>query len=467
LATGPGAQMAGGAGAGFAAQAAAEAGAGPVGQIAAGLGGAILGGGVAGARGPRLDATADDVAAAERIGIKPMTSDVMPPKTFIGRNAQRLGEAIPFAGTGGVRAAQETARQNAVRNLVAQFGAAPGVSDDVMRSLSSQRKAEMMKYGELKKGVISTVKGQVPVSNATKAIDDQLAKLKGMKTAEVQPVIRKLEDWKRALQGQDLETVEALRSQIGESFAAPDMASVRSIGEKALSSIYGELRKDMGDFIKANGDRRDFTKWSVANKRLSEMIGEAEVTSLRSALKKGDATPEMVKSILFSKKPSDVRLLFKSLPKEGKAQARAAIVQDMFEQASTGEVVSPARFASQLAKRANQIGVFFEGPDLAAVNGLKRALDLTKRAGDAAASPPSGVQSVPIVGAAILTDFMGSAGAAVTSGAAMGLGARAAESAAARNLLIALSKAKPGSPEEMRLAKRALEAVRASNQTEK
>lgn len=466
MATGPGAQMLGGAGAGAGAQTAAEMDAGPIVQIGAGLAGAMIGGGAANIRRPTVAATADDVAAAERIGIKPMTSDVMPPQTFIGKNAQRIGEMVPFAGTGGMRAAQETARKQAVLDIVTQYGAAPGVSDDVMRSLSAQRSAELTKYATLKGDVISTVKGQVPVTNAVAAIDQEIAKLRGLKTAEVLPVVTKLEDWKRALQGQDLENVEALRKQIGEAFAAPELASVRTTGQKALSSIYGALRQDMGDFIKANGDRRDFTKWSVANKRLSELTGELEVTALRSALKKGDATPETVKNLLFSAKPSDVKLLFRNLPKEGKAKARAAIIQDMFERSSDGDAVSPQKFATQMAKRGSQIGVFFEGPDLAAVTGLKRALDLTAQASKSAVSTPTGVQGVPIVGAAVLTDLVGSAGAALTSGAVMGLGARAAESTAARNLLIALSKTKPGSPEEMKLAKRALEAVRAANQTE-
>lgn len=462
MASGPVAQVLGGAGAGLGAQTAAEMGAGPVGQASAGLAGAVIGAAPASIRRPQIGATtADDVARAERAGITPMTSDVFPPQTFAGRSAQRIGEIVPIAGTGPVRAAQQAARVAAVRDLARTFGADAQASDDVMKAFLAKRGADLSKYSALKNDVITNIPGKVSVENTVAAIDDQVAKLRSLKTAEMQPVIAKLEDWKRAVQDQDLVNIELLRKQMGEAFEAPELASVRSTGKKALSSIYGAIKQDMGDHIKANGQPRDFTKWSVANARLSEMMGDLDKTSLKSALANGDQTPEAIRGLLFSSKPSDVKALYKALPPEGRARARGAVLQEAITKASDGEMLSPQKFRSQLIKMGGQIGVFFGGDDLKAVDGLLRVLDMTKRAGDAAASGPTGVQNLPVLGGMALTDMAGGLGAGMASGGAIGLTARALESKPVRDMMIKLATTAPGSKEEAAMIKRIMEAARA------
>lgn len=465
LASGPVAQTLGGAGAGAGAQTAAEMGAGPVGQAAAGLAGAVVGAAPTAIRRPQMSPTAaQDVAQAERAGITPMTTDVFPPDTFIGRSAQRIGELVPIAGTGPARAAQQAARVQAVRDLAKTFGADAEASDDVMRALISKRGDDINKYATLKNDVITSIPGPVSVPNTLQAIDDQIANLRSLNTAEVQPVIAKLEDWRRAVDGQDLQNIEVLRKQFGEAFTDPSLAGVRSTGQKALSSIYGALRKDMGDHIKANGQPRDFTKWSVANKRLSEMMGELDNASLKSALAKGDVTPERIRSLLFSSKPSDVRTLYKNLPPEGRARARSAVLYQALEKASDGEKLSPQKFRSQLVKMGGQIGVFFGSDDLKAVEGLRRVLDMTSRAGDERTFLPTGGQLVPYAGGAAATYFGGGlvGGAAVTLGT--GLSARAMESKPVRNMLMKLATTAPNSKEEAAMVKRIMEAARAATQ---
>lgn len=462
LASGPVQQFVGGLFGGGAAQAAAEMGGGTAAQLAAGLGGAVAGAGLAGIGRPTVSPqTAETVAAAERAGIKPMTSDVFPPDTFAGRSMQRIGEIVPLAGTGGVRASQQDARVKAVRDLARYFGADADASDDVMKGLLAKRGDDLKKYTTLKADVIDNIGGTVPVDRATAEIDTQVARLRGLKTAEVLPVISKLEDWKRAIQGQDLKTIEELRKQFGEAFADPSLASVRSAGQKALSSIYGALREDMGDHIKANGQPRDYTKWRVANTRLSEMMGELDNASLKSALAKGNVTPERIRGLLFSAKPSDVKTLYKNLNPEGRARARSAVVQEAITKATDGDQLSPQKFRSQLVKMGTQVGVFFGGDDLKAVDGLRRVLDMTSRAGESAAYGPTGVQTLPVVGGMALTDLTGSFGMGAMTGAAMGLTARAGESRAVRNLLMAIAKTEAGSKEEAAILKRIMEAIRA------
>lgn len=461
-------QLAGGLGAGIGGQSAAESGAGPAGQIAG-----ALAGGVAGARMARTAVPQkpvqlpSDLKDAEKAGIRVLTTDVVPPRTFASKWLQATGEKIPLAGTGSTREAQQAERIASVKNVLMDFGVdqADDLPQQIVTDLAAKRSADLKKYTGLKTDVISRLseKGAVPMNRTISAIDEQVNKLKGLKTAELAPAISKLEDWKAAIQGQDLENIELLRKQLGESFTAPELANIRKTTEKSLSSIYGKVVDDMREFIQANGERRDYDKWNIANKRLSEMAGELKRTSLKSVLNRGEGTPELVNNMLFSAKPSEVRALYSQLTPAGRAKAQTAILAQAAEKANGIENISPDRFANEVNRLGKSVGVFFSDEDLQRVKGLSRALELTKRASQAAVAPPTGVQVALPVGAAVLTDLFGSWGAATISGATLGGLARAYESKPVRDFLLRLPQTKLGSQEEAALVKR-LAAVAQSQQ---
>jgi hypothetical protein len=403
---------------------------------------------------------AQTIAAADQLGVPIMTSDVSAPTTFVGRAVQTMGERIPAAGTGGARAAQQEARIDAVRQVLKDYGAddAAALSDDVMRDLSTKRGADLKKYSEMKNAVIDAAdaKGPVAVPRTTAAIDAEIAKLSGLNTEKVTPVIAELEDFKKAIQGQGLSNIEELRKQLGKAFTTPELASVRSTAEKAAGRIYGPLKEDMRDAITATGGRRDVLRWEVANKRLSEMSGELGSNALKSALNKGATEPEQVRKLLFSAKPSEVRLLYKNLTPEGRATARAAILQEAAKKAGGVENISPTKFANEVERLGGSVGVFFTQEDKAVVDGLTRVLNATRRAQEFTAAPPTGVQLYPAVGAAALVDIFGGFGAGLVSGASIGAAARIYESKAVRNMLIGLKKTKPGSEQEKTLIQKIL-----------
>ena len=66
-----------------------------------------------------------------------------------------------------------------------------------------------------------------------------------------------------------------------------------------------------------------------------------------------------------------------------------------------------------------------------------------------------------MIGAALLTDWLGSAGGATVAATAVGMAARLYESAPVRNLLVGLSKTKPGSRAESKFIER-IEGILAS-----
>jgi len=493
LAAQPGAQLVAGGSAGGAAQTAAELGAGPIGTTAAALAGGLAGGRLASTKIETPNAALPAaIREAEQSGIRVMTTDVREPTTFAGKWLQRAGEMIPAAGTGGPRAAQQQERIDASVDLLRNYGVSEASAADnnvisnVAKDLLGRRSANLTKYTGMKTDVIENLKdvGPVDVTRTVKAIDDEVSKLRGLRSSSYEPVIARLEDWKKAItgtreitlpgggtrteaRGQPITNIEQLRKDVGAAFTSPELSSVRSIGEKALSRIYAPLREDMADFIKANGQRRDFDKWNIANKQLSSMAGELELGVMKNALAKGEATPEVVRSMLFSAKPSDVKALYRNLSADGKRNARTAVLQEAFNKVGGNfENVSPDQFKRQLIRLSTPIGVFFSGQDLKAVEGLAKALKMTEQAGRAGVSPPTGVQNLPVLGGMILTDIFGGMGGAIVSGATIGGAARLYESAPVRNLLLKLPQTVKGSAQERELLNQLTSAIRAQKAAE-
>lgn len=467
MAAAPGQQMVSGAVGGASSQIGSEMGADPLTQLVLGIAGGQAGAKLAGMKvDPRLQAPKlwpEGMQEAKQLGIPVMTSDVRQPKTFVGRMAQGLGEKIPVAGTGGMRADQYEQRQQAIRNVFEDLGSkASGGVADIMDDLAKKRSDTIGKYVKQKSDVLGAMDtaGALPVPNATKAIDDQIAKLRAMNSNSVDPVIAKLEDWKGALQGQNMTTVEQIRKLMGESFRDPGLAGVRTMGESALSGIYGPLKEDMRKFIMSNGKPRDVFKWEVANKRLAQNMAELEQGALASVLESGAATPEDVNKLLFSTKPSEVQRLHRNLTPEGRANARTAIIARAVEKAGGPESISPEKFLSEVQRLGAPIGVMFQGKDADTVNGLAKALKLTARSAQSAVTPSTGVQAVPFLAGGAMASLFGPVGG-VAATAGLGGMARLYESPAVRDILLKLPKVRSGSPEEAALLKRLI-AVQAS-----
>lgn len=469
-------QIAGGAGAGIGSQTAAELGGGPVSQLIGGIVGGIAGSGLAGVRGidsPDAAAKQQAIKEAESRGIGVMTTDVKPPATFVGRSAQAMGERVPIVGTGGMRKSQNVDRIKAIRATLDEFGAsdAAKASDDVMTDLLKTRGDTLTRYSGQKNEVIDklSTRGTVPVDNAINAIDEEAKKLfKNANVPEIASVIDDLTALRTNLQGKDLRSLEQQRVLLGEKYKSPEMAAVRSIAEKALAKIYGPLRQDMGEFIKNNGDRRDYTKWAVANKQLSNLAGELDNTALKSVLKRGEATPEVVQNMLFSKKPSEARALYSQLSPKGKASARMAILaraadKAAYETADGAVSLSPEKFMNEAKRLGTTIDVFFSGQELRSVRGLIRALEVTRRAGESGVMTKTGQE---LYGPAALGLGALNWKAALAGGITTGALARVYESKPVRDMLIKMPSVRRGSPEEAELAKRIIAAVQAQNQTQ-
>ena len=497
MATAPAAQVIGsGTGAGSG-QTAAELGYNPVVQIAASLAGGLVGGRAANVKTTPISQTVKNtVKDAETAGVPVLTSDVRPPTTFAAKWLQKSAESIPVIGTGGPRRLQQESRIKSVLDLARSYGVNLGDNSDIISKVASdllrKRSSELNKYKGVKSSVIQSEQlknaGVVNVDRAVAAIDQEIAKLSPMRSKEVDQVLDRLRDWRGSLlgettvkgpdgknvivrEGQSLQTIELLRKQLSESFESADLGSIRQLGKDSLKNIYGPLREDMRSFIQSFGNKNDIKRFDVSNARLSELAGELENGLFKRVLSKGDVTPENVSSMLFSKKPSDVKLLFKNLDATGRSNARTAIISDMFKKSlNAGELgeqtISPEVFKSQIKKMSDQLGIFFNESDLQSVEGLGKVLALTQRASQANIAPSTGVMlQIPVL-AGVLTQTLGTY-AGLGAMASIGAIARVLESPAVRNILIKLPKVSAGSRQEAELLKRLDDIIIKENSTER
>jgi hypothetical protein len=469
LAAEPGAQVVAGAAGAGGAEAVAEGGGGPVEQTLA----ALAAGAPAGAATARMAAARQPqqvpaqvsslIQQAEQASIPLMTSDVLPPETFVGRTAQAAGERIPVAGTGPARQTQQQARVDAVRRISEEYGAGVGTRFDeqVSADLVKRRGEDLTRYTQLKDQVFAGVEnaGAVPVPKAVAQIDKEIADLRKLGDAVPANVITELENFRNSIQNQGIRDLDKLRKILGDKLKSPELASARSVTDKIPSRVYGAVRDDIGEFVKSQGGQREYTKWRIANARLAQMADEADNVKLRNALNRGSETPETVNSLLFSRNRSDVARLYRNLTPDGRAAARSAVIQRAVEKAGGLENISPQKFASEIERLSDQVGVLFNAQQKQQLDGLARVIKATQRASEAAASPPTGAQLAIPVGAAALTDILGGFGAATASGATIGGLARAYESKPVRDILLKLGATKPNSKQEGQLLRRIMPAL--------
>lgn len=241
LATQPVAQVAGGAGAGAASQLAQEAGLGPVGQVVAGLGG-----GVAGARAvaPRAPVQLpSDLAEAERAGVRVMTSDVVPPRTFASKWLQTIGERIPLVGTGPVRQQQQEQRIQAVKDVASDFGIDdPQVlSTKIMKDLATKRGDDLTKYVGAKEEVIGKIsRAQSNAVLGQKMIDeaDELTQKAGKLYADQANLVNRVNNLtKRDLGWAGQQRIDRLNTRIDEYRKAIDEANTAAVEKRQLGQV--------------------------------------------------------------------------------------------------------------------------------------------------------------------------------------------------------------------------------------
>ncbi len=420
-----------------------------------------------GMTGTPTDEAADIIRAGEQFDVPVMTSDVVPPRTAAGRAGQVMAETVPVVGTGGLRATQQEARQQAVDQFVDRFQG--GGYQSIIRSLNDQKdkikRAAGNTYGRLvpKLDDAAESAGGINFTNASRAVEQarEVFTRPGRQTsAKALDVLDDIQE-SMAVSNQSFQT---LKDNIGAWQEAVDSvdpairSQLTSQDTAQIKRVLSALRRDRDEFAESVLSANEYRQLKNADSAYGEMANTMKNSRIKNVLDKGDVTPEVARSMLFSKKPSEIRQLYQGLTEKGKENARATIITDISSRLSnSASGLTPDRLATELSKNKEVLDVFFRGERRRELNGFIRLLDATRRAQKAGStfSIPTGQQSIPyIVGAGAYAE----PGLAAAYGS-VGLLGRLYESPRVRSILARMAAAEPGTTQFEQLAKRYREEV--------
>jgi len=392
-------------------------------------------------------------------GVKVLTTDLFPPDSFFGRSLQQLGEKLGPLGTGSKRAAQQKARIEVVEELSRKLGLSvdptPQTSE-IVRSLNRGVAKELEKAGQMRGEALFRLSpmGNVPVDKVQEEITKQIAKQTRLRADADPKIIERLNNLSSSIGDANFGLLTALRSNLGDDIAAAAKGDVLPTKAQApLSSVMKKLTDSMTDFGRSV-DRGATSQWLQANKRFSQVFGKAKNSILRGVIKNGNATPEVISTVIKAGKISDLRKLNSLLDSQGKSNARTSIVRDAMEESGGfgAAGANPDRFINALQKPARQraINTFFGGEDKKQLDGMIRLLEATRRAQQSPAGTGTGLgQLVPgatAVGVPVAA-FVEPITTFLTAGTILSA-AKGYESKAVRNILIKLSNTPAGSQAE-------------------
>jgi hypothetical protein len=388
------------------------------------------------------------IAQGQKHGVPVFYDDVT--DSAMARRVGVAAEPLGPVGTGAGRAAQAKAAQESARNMVNRF--APNTSDDVpeaiqhgmKRRLSNFRTAAGKLYERASKALDPA--GNIPTTQMDGAIQTEIARQQSLGTLANPAVTELLQKYQQAPRG-NFTAMRELRSQLGSDIADFYTGANKTIGDKgvtALQSMKEALEADMAAFAKAQGGAAE-KAWRQADGYYKANIVPFRETGFRDLVK--TAEPEKAWRYLVAQGSLKSRAarMYNSLDEEGRSAVRYGLVKEALESGTNPNgSFSPAKFAKYLEDHDQAVNTFFKGRDLQEIRGFQNLMRHVERAGQFAENPPTGQRLVPyLLAAGATANWQVAAG--VT---ASGLTVRALfQTPRGRNMLLALSKAKPGSPQ--------------------
>lgn len=420
--------------------------------LSAALGGAgraaedAIGAGYRAIRGTPAPEAAETIAQAEARGIPVTTSDVSPPTTLPGRFAQQVGESVPIAGTGGMREAQQEARQSVAEKFVGKY--IPDY-DEIKQSITGkQRKIKQAAIDSRQRAVQQVQNVQTNASNTVKAIDDEIDRLTNLPGGQERQVVDRqaietLQSYRDDIvAGGDFKTLDDLRTTFRDDLS-PEFGKPGTRQEGAIKRIYGAMTRDMDDVIKDNLSPNEFRQWKRGNAVYGQEMEKLKKSRIKNVLQAGDElSPEQISRTIMSKDSVVRKRLYDSLDTAGRKNARSALISEVANKASPGGELSVNRLLNELDRNKGAIDTFFKGRERAELEGLKKVLNATRRAQEASVLTRTGMTTTPVIaGGAAVYDL----GATLATGAGAGALSRAYESKMFRDALVKLNGTKKGS----------------------
>lgn len=403
------------------------------------------------------------VEFAEEAGRPLMTTDVVEPRTFVGGSARAAAEKIPVTGTGSSRRAQQDARSELVREFSGKFDNAQ--PDEIIQSLQRQTNKVKQAAGQRLSQVNNQMQeaGDIQPVKAIEAIDKEIERLSRLGGAADTETIGKLRTYRDELEGgAEFGLLRDLRTQFRQDVKG-DRVAWPSQSQGSVNRVYSAMTDDINDAVNGALGPQVASRYKKANAVYANEAQNVNNTRLKNVLQKGELTPEVANTLLFSNKPSEVKRLYASMDSKGRSAARAAVISKAYEKSGG----SPDKFLNELNRLSNQVGILFKGANKREVEGLSRYLDQTRRAATAGAVTPTGQELFQVaVPTGVAMDVLGTGGVGVGSALAYGSLAKAYESKPVRNALLKLANTPKGSTAYDRAISSVSQAVTAATQAE-
>ncbi|MBY5300759.1 injection protein [Citrobacter freundii] len=382
-----------------------------------------------------------------------MTSDVLKDKTLNQKDAQTLGERIPFFGTGKNRLNQQQARENLVQTFSDEVG---GISDAQLYNSATKGQQQFIQAAGKRYDRIINSMGDTPVdiTGTVKAIDDQISKLTRPGVSQDRSAVNVLQQFKDDITSgpNNLQLARENRTNLRKRFmAAPDEVD-RDTLEKAAQSVYNAYTTDMKKAVSAKLGSQEAQNMSRVDRSWAKFNDMMSNTRVQKAIQSGKTSPEDVTKLVFSQSPAERSQLYRLLDDNGRQNARGAIVQRAVDKATDASGnLSVEKFINEMHRNRKQADTFFRGEHGKRLDGVMQYLDSTRQASKANVQTLNGQKLYGLLvggglmNMAALAGMAKTAAAVVPVAAAVGGSARAYESGAMRNALLRLANTPKGS----------------------
>ncbi len=413
------------------------------------------------------------LSASKEFNVPVMTSDIYNPKNWFERGAQITSEWLPVVGTGSVRHSQQQAREQALEDFVGMYRG--GTYEEVVQEIGAKskelRNAASAVYNKVNPYLDQLSQGNgVPMGNASKAMND-LGEYLTTPGLDVDDTVLNMADDFDALMTGTPQSFQVLKDNISSwheklNSIDPNSRALPSKIKARFDNVLRAARKDRDDFAANNLNASDFSSLKEADKAWGETVSDMGTSKLKAILDKGEATPEVVRNMMFSRNKSDIDRLYKSLTPKGRDAARATFITQIADDlAKQQKGLSPTSLGSQLNKYQDGIDALFKGKKKEEIEGFMNLMNVTKRAQEVERG--SGSQTferlagIGMAGTALSGAIPASSFAAYAS---LGGISRLFESPKVRNILIKARTMKPGSDGMQELGMQFNDILRASLQ---
>lgn len=411
-----------------------------------------------GQRGEPQPIDADEIIAlGEKHGVPVHYDDVG------GNMAQRVNvsaERIPVVGTGGGKAKQQAAVNEATTRLSERYYIDDDIPELVQEGLQTKLANAKDAASELFVRVATLVDpaGEIPLPKFRAEIKRQLDRQKSLGTAADPALVAILEKYADA-PGGNFTHMKEIREQISDEVSKyyTGGAAIGNRGVGHVQAIKSALDDDMKSFAyKTSPEAR--AAWNKANAFYQKMVVPYKQTGLRQLVQTDEPQKAWRYLVQQSAGKARAKKMYLALDSQGRNAVKSGLIQDAIEYSKSPKGdISPAKFARYMENHSNAVDQFFGGTDLREIKGFQKLMRHVERAGQYTENPPTGQRFADVamgggvVAAAInpaVLKFMAAIGAS-------GVAVKALfQTKAGRNALIKANNAQAGS--------KALDAILAS-----